>query len=348
MSGQQDVADLLADQLDRLLAKHVDREALAVIEGGTFPAALWKQVDDLGARSALVPESADGAGLAWRDAEVVMRVLGRHASPVPLGETMIGAALLAAAGLAVPEGPLAIVAAPLTLDAEDRLSGTDSPVAWAPVATWLIVAAERAGRRFVCLVDREDVGLAPVKTYGRTPSAAVRFDAVRAVALAPAGRYVDPLCALATLRSVQIAGSLEAVLPLCVEYANVRQQFGKPIGKFQAIQQLLAELAMQTAAAQVAGMYGCRRIDSGAGWEGVAIAKIRAGAAATSGAAAAHQIFGAIGVTDEHQLHQHTRRLWQWRSEAGSELLWAEKLGASTLAARGASLWPSLVDRPRW
>src|SRR5690606_37212191 len=107
---------------------------------------------------------------------------------------------------------------------------------------------------------------------------------------------------LAAIRAAQIAGALSRVLEMCVEYANTRAQFGRPIAKFQAIQHQLAELAEQAAAAQVASLYACRQIDADHIRHGAAIAKTCTGKAATRGAAIAHQVFGAIGVTDEHLL----------------------------------------------
>jgi acyl-CoA dehydrogenase len=342
VNDQQDIGTMLADQLDRLMSKRVDREALLAIEAGEFPDVLWQQVETLGVNLALVPENAGGAGLSWRESETLMRTLGRHASPIPLGETMIGAALLAQAGIQIPNSPLAIIGELLQLDDEGRISGGDHLVAWAPCATHLVAEAERKGHRYRVLIDCSSVELTACSTYGRVPSAGARLDAAEPLAHA-AVDGVDTFSALAVLRSLQIAGALQAVLALCVEYANTRQQFGKPIGKFQAIQQHLAELALHTAATQVAALFGCRSIDNGTARRGAAIAKIRASAAAGAGAKIAHQIFGAIGITDEHRLHYYTRRLWQWRSEAGSELAWSEELGAATLKAGGARLWADLV-----
>uniref|UniRef100_UPI0019532B43 acyl-CoA dehydrogenase family protein n=1 Tax=Enterobacter hormaechei TaxID=158836 RepID=UPI0019532B43 len=79
-----------------------------------------------------------------------------------------------------------------------------------------------------------------------------------------------------------------------------------------------------------------------AGYE-AAVARIRCSEAARLGAAIAHQVHGAIGVTDEHMLHHFTRRLWLWRLEFGAEAWWAEELGARVLAAGGDELWPLLT-----
>ena len=151
-------------------------------------------------------------------------------------------------------------------------------------------------------------------------------------------------------RAMQMAGALEAILDLAVAYANERVAFGRPIGKFQAVQQSLARLAGEVGGGACRGRLGggCDGY-GGAGDDGafleVASAKIRVGEAAGEGAAIAHQVLGAIGFTREHVLHRYTRRLWAWRDDFGSESVWAVKLG-QLVAAKGAdALWPMLAAR---
>jgi acyl-CoA dehydrogenase len=140
-----------------------------------------------------------------------------------------------------------------------------------------------------------------------------------------------------------MAGAIARVLALSVEYANTRRQFGQPIGRFQAVQQLLAKLAAESAAARSAADIAWAALDAGAlGFAG-AVAKIRAGEAARAAAAIAHQVHGAIGVTDEHILHYFTRRLWEWRLDFGSDGFWAERLGQAAREAEGG-LWHFLTS----
>ncbi|HYZ32027.1 MAG TPA: acyl-CoA dehydrogenase family protein, partial [Crenalkalicoccus sp.] len=153
---------------------------------------------------------------------------------------------------------------------------------------------------------------------------------------------------LALLRACQIAGALEAVLDMTVTYATTRKQFGRPIGGFQAVQQLLARCAAEVAATGVAVAHACRAADrrglGGAAFE-IGCAKVVAGEAAGSAAAIAHQVHAAIGITDEHALHLLTRRLWSWRDEGGAERFWAARIGAAAIARGGAALWPDLTAR---
>jgi acyl-CoA dehydrogenase len=146
-------------------------------------------------------------------------------------------------------------------------------------------------------------------------------------------------------RTAQIAGALDAALQLSIAHANERVQFGKPIGKFQAVQQSLAVFAEEAAAVNCAGQAAARSTDHGDGGFEIAAAKLRANMAAGTGAAIAHQVHGAIGFTLEHRLHRLTRRLHAWRSEFGSDRFWAERVGAAAAAAGPEGLWPMLTAR---
>ena len=123
-------------------------------------------------------------------------------------------------------------------------------------------------------------------------------------------------------RTAQIAGALDAALAMSVAYVNERQQFGRPLGKFQAVQQELATFACEAAAA-----------------------KLRANRAAGIGARIAHQVHGAIGFTREYPLRHLTGRLRQWRSDFGGEAHWSAILGDRVVARGAEAFWPDLVAR---
>jgi alkylation response protein AidB-like acyl-CoA dehydrogenase len=152
------------------------------------------------------------------------------------------------------------------------------------------------------------------------------------------------------IRSVQTAGALEAILSLSVAYANERIAFERPIGKFQAVQQNLARLAGEVAAAlAVSGSAADAIGREGAFDEAVfleaASAKIRCAEAATEAAGIAHQVFGAIGFTDEHVLHRYTLRLLAWRDDFGNESYWAAELGRRVAQQGADEFWPLVASR---
>jgi alkylation response protein AidB-like acyl-CoA dehydrogenase len=141
----------------------------------------------------------------------------------------------------------------------------------------------------------------------------------------------------AAITAAQLAGAMQHVLELSVAFANQREQFGRSIGKFQAIQHQLAVMAEQVAAARVAAEIGC----SGAGPEPVglraALAKARCSEAATFVTTTSHSVHGAIGVTAEFDLQLFTRRLHEWRADFGSEQHWNRVLGRALLASDAGS-----------
>lgn len=150
---------------------------------------------------------------------------------------------------------------------------------------------------------------------------------------------------MAFARSCQIAGALDAALALSVGYVNERRQFGRPLGKFQAVQQNLASFACEAAAANCAAMGAAQALDRGEAHFEIAAAKLRANRAVEIGTTVAHQVHGAIGFTQEYGLHPLTRRLWQWRSEFGNDAYWSRELGSKVVAAGAEAFWSDLTAR---
>ena len=135
----------------------------------------------------------------------------------------------------------------------------------------------------------------------------------------------------ACLIAAQMAGAMQRVLEMTLQFANDRQQFGRPLGKFQAIQHQLAVMAEQVLAARMAAQIGCDSPGNRPHRMNAAIAKARASEAAVEVAALAHSIHGAMGFTADHDLQLFTRRLHAWRLQAGSESYWHEVLGLAVL-----------------
>jgi alkylation response protein AidB-like acyl-CoA dehydrogenase len=144
------------------------------------------------------------------------------------------------------------------------------------------------------------------------------------------------------MRSVQMAGALQRALAYSLQYANERVQFGRAIGKFQAVQHMLAVLAGQVAATAAAVDAAIEASHRAPELFAVAVAKSRAGEAAGKGAEIAHQVHGAMGFTREHNLHHLTRRLWAWRDEFGNETYWQTLIGEMAVKQGADQLWPFL------
>ncbi|MBD3107201.1 acyl-CoA dehydrogenase [Bacillus sp. AGMB 02131] len=132
----------------------------------------------------------------------------------------------------------------------------------------------------------------------------------------------------ALTRTVMMAGALERILELAVNYAKGREQFARPLHRFQVVQQQLALLAGEVAAAGIAAEYAATSYGGNPFSKEIALAKVRVNEAAGKASAIAHQVLAAIGFTHEHTLHHSTRRLRAWRDEYGTETDWG--LGNST------------------
>jgi len=143
----------------------------------------------------------------------------------------------------------------------------------------------------------------------------------------------------ALTRAALIAGALTAMARLTIAYAGERRQFGRPIAAFQAVQQHLVTLA-QDATLVAAATEGAARAP---GSFEIAAAKTLASRAALSATRAAHQVHGAMGMTQEYRLHHFTRRLWAWRNEYGDEQYWAARLGGAVAAAGAEKLYPAIT-----
>lgn len=332
-----DTSQMLADQLDRLLAARVTPQLIAKSEAGQGNDGLDAAIEELGLSLALVPEEAGGAGLCWRDIGASLQTLGYHAAPSDLGEQIVANHLMSILGQPVEGVPPSIALDPVS-GAGDTVSGR-LLVPWGLAGAPLLAEAENR----LCLIDTGGADSTSLRTVGRIPSLAVTLTDAPVIASAPLPA-VGPIGLIAAVRSAQIAGALSRILELSIEYGNTREQFGRPIGKFQAVQHLIARLAGEAGCAKAAAELGLSALDSGVGWEGVAVAKIRASRAVSPGADSAHEVHGAIGVTEEYMLHYFTRRLWQWREEAGDEDDWAEKLGRAAIKRGGSALWPGILS----
>jgi acyl-CoA dehydrogenase len=348
-----EIRELMMNSAGRLFAELAERKVWQTVEAGEWPASAWTALEEMGLPHALAPEEAGGSGLAPADGLALAELAGYHALPLPLVETLVGSQLLAVAGLLIPEGPLGLAAPrpeqPLQLRRSAdgwSLSGELARVPWGRHVAAVVASAQVDGVAHLLVVPtaglawREDINLA-----GEPRDSAVLHDlSLPASAVAPARDDGPSLLEWGALaRSLQMGGAMRRALEQSVQYANERIQFGRPIGKFQAIQQQLAAMAGQVAAAGAAADTAAQSIDTPHYGFGIAVAKARVGEAAGQAAAIAHQVHGAMGFTREHTLHLSTRRLWSWRDEFGGEPYWQRQIGLAA-AARGADgLWPYLT-----
>jgi len=310
---------LLIETAERIFADHCAKAELDKAETGEFPAALWQVLTANGLHEMGLRDS----GIPLADVYAVFKVAGRFALPVPLPEVVLAnrwcgnsdgfasvGNLNAAGAGAVPWG---------------RCSDT-------------VLAVGDAG---VCRISAATV------ENGSNLAGEAR-DQVNGVAGEPLPGSENAFALLACARTLQMAGGLERALELSLRYATEREQFGRPIAKFQAIQHNLAVMAAEAAAAirsADAAADALEHADPARMELEIAAAKARVGEACGVVAELAHQVHGAMGYTYEHELHHVTRRLWAWRDEYGSDVFWQRRLGRSVAEGGAERLWEFIATR---
>lgn len=351
-----EVGRLLQEMTDRLFGEACTPSMRAGAERGEWPGQLWQHIVEAGLTTP--PDPAEG-GSALADAMVIMRSIGRHAVPLPLAEAILGGWLLARAGIPSPDGPVTLAPADrLTLPVLSRagerwsLRGKLRDVPWARNAAIVVVVATIAdgdGQAVVAL-PTGDAEAIPVGNVAGEPRDHIVFNDVPIATFRtgrlPEGNADAVLARLGALaRCHQMAGAMEWILDRCCGYAGERRQFGRPIGGFQAVQQMIATMAGEVSAATTAADAAAQSsgpLDDD--WE-IGLAKARVGSAAGHVAALAHQVHGAMGYSYEYPLHFRTRRLWAWRDEFGSERFWQISAGRRIARRGGTVLWQDLTDR---
>lgn len=329
---------LLGRSIEICLTEICTPELYVAAERAEIPASAWRKIDEIGLPLLLVDEDHGGLGLPAAQAFALLKIVGRYGAPLPIAETVLANMVLAGAGMELAEGPAAIVPQSNALRLGDCfVSGSAERIAWGGAAPTCVV--DFCGRIARCGEARTVSAQSSIAGF---PRDSIEFDGAADVAVY-GGLPIQVLGAAA--RCMQIAGALERIMELTTQYMTERQQFGRPLAKFQAVQQQLAILAGETAAASCAADYvAASMAGDHAGAEfAVGVARARIGEAASRGATIAHQLHGAIGFTHEHQLHRLTRAIWTWRDEFGSQRYWTMQIAERAYEKDPDAFWPMIV-----
>lgn len=314
------------DSTRRLLEQECTPAVIRQVESTGQIGALWTALEQSGFADALVPESVNGAGLSLEQAWPIVFALGRHAVPVPFAQTMMARAWLQAAGLSQPAG--SITFAPFQV-AEEQGAISCRNVSFGRVADHVIVQRDHR----VVVLATKDASVAISGGHGSL-DADIRWPAT-ATKNAQGAEVTPHLMAdlQAWCLAGLIAGAADRVLDMTLDYANQREQFGKPIGRFQALQQQISEMAEQVFGVRMASEMSCRSETFTPVPMLAALAKMQSSQAVAKIAAIAHATHGAIGVTQEYDLQLYTRRLREWSRAGGGHGYWASRIGAAALSS---------------
>ncbi len=317
---------LLIDGARRMLADTCTYEAVQEAEVNGWSDAVWNRLRESG--------FSDLSSIPLEDAIAILELAGEHAAPVPLAETALAGWLL---GAGAPESVSVAPANELRL-ADGVVSGVAGRIPW--------------GRRteHVVAVIGADAIVLPLSAAARVehrtnlagePRDDLLFDRAAPVDVRPAACELRERGAL--VRAAQMSGALGAMARLTIAYAGERRQFGRPIAAFQAVQQHLVAIAQDASLIATAVEAATRTAAQGPAMFEVAAAKLLASQAALRATRAAHQVHGAMGMTQEYRLHHFSRRLWAWRSEYGDEQYWARRVGRAVAASGAERLYPIIT-----
>ena len=320
MSEAQSTRQIILDTSEKIFADYCDKALLDKAERGEFPQAVWQQI----AQNGFNQLGTEASGTTAQDMYAFIKQSGRFAVPLPLAET-----LLVNCWCGPGEGIYSI-----GVVQDDQIVG----VPWGRAADKVLGISQDS--RDVVVVEDPQVVSQGTNMAGEPRDTIALPTDVAHIQVDP-----DPFAQLATARANQMAGSLQALLELGLQFANERVQFGRAIAKFQAIQHSLAVVAAEVAAASRAADAAVDGLANDRCLFEVASSKSRVGEAVTIVAEQVHQVHGAMGFTHEHRLHHFSRRAWAWRDEYGNEFYWQGILGAHLAHLGADQAWRFIATR---
>ena len=346
------VDSLITDTASRLFGELCTHSAIQQAEAEGGAPEIWQAFAETGFPWISIDDNAGGSGGTLLDALEVLRLVGYYAAPIPAAETgVLGGWLLSEAGHELPEGIVTVVPGhdqdTLTLGDDGTVSGTAHRIPWGRHAERLVMVTdgnpENPGN--VVSIPVAGATVEHATSLAGEPRDTLTFDSVQAeVREAPAHVTPDALRFRGALSRVALmAGAIEKMSQLTVSYTNEREQFGRPVSRFQAVQQHLVWASQDAALARMAAETAGRAADRGDARFEIASAKLVANQAATRATKACHQAHGAMGMTQEYELHHSSRRLWAWRSEYGGVREWSAWVGAAATSASADGLYPLIT-----
>jgi len=357
---QSAVRDLIAARAGLDVARAVVDDP----DGDGDPPGLWDAIAAQGWPAILVPEDHDGLGLGLLDAAVVVRCLGAGVVPGALLPTLLGVEALVRGGseeqrkawlprVAAGEARLAVAlpgaaagsGAAVTADG-DRLSGAAAHVEYAHLADRVVVAASETSSdgtpgAGLWLVDPAGPGVTvtrtPVLDGTARPSTVVLDGAPgERLAAADAATVADLVDRGAVLTANDLVGIAREALTRTLDYVRTREQFGRPVGAFQALKHNLADLAVEITMAEHAAWYAAHALDEGLpdAALAVSVAKASASDAAREATAKMIQYHGGIGYTWEHEAHLFYKRAKREEYAYGDATSHRERIASLVVDAR--------------
>lgn len=361
-----DLASMIADILAGFSGPSVEPD----------PAAVWRTLTEVGLARLTAPEASGGSGAGWAEAAALIRQSAAAGVCVPYVETdlVVGPVRRAAAldDTAPGTSTLAVVGA----------GGRARRVAWAGATDTVLfvrraapmvggdgapdpdgtagngrdndpdddeAAPTRAGGYEVAEIATDRIELAPGGSTSSIPIGDMVPPSEAQWSPVPAGAVENAVLTGALARAVQCVGAAEGMLDAALAHTTARTQFGRPLARFQSVQNLVVDLAAETVLARAAVDQAVADalvtgLDGPLSGFRVAVARSVTSEALGVAVRNAHQVHGAIGTTHEHTLHRLTLPALQWRGEFGSAAFWERLLADAAVSGGMDGAWPMVVE----
>lgn len=325
-----EMKEMLVEVVEKMLKDKVDKEAVDVLENGEWGEALWALLKDNGMIDIAVPEEEGGAGGDLTDLFAVYDLIGQYAAPIPFVEHTLANVLLHEVGEKAQQT--------LTTFAVVETDMKTLPfVPWARYAEQVVVITPQ----MLSVLPLSNMPIEQSTNLASEPRDTVTVELPQPLAKVPlsATQYSTLLSIITAATVVKSAGAIDKAVELTVQFSKEREQFGRPIHRFQMVQQHLAQIAGEQAIVRAAAANIMESFDA----THIGYARLRLEDAIRIVATSAHQVHAAIGVTDEHRLHHYTRRLWSWRDEAVKASYWTQVL-VEQLLVSDVDIWTTLTS----
>ncbi len=344
-----EMKDMIVDVVERMLKENVDKDSVDTVEQGNWAPALWDLFKENGMTAVAITEENGGAGGDIEDLLNIVRLTGKYAAPIPFTETTFANYLLEYTNLQVTDDLATYMVSTnqaYTLE-NGTLTGEAIQIPWARHTKHLVTFAKSTEGIHLVEIDLSQAELRHGTNLASEPRDTVTFHHAT-VSQISAVLTPDKIHAISTLcTAFQLAlmtGAIDKINDLTVQYTKEREQFGRPIHRFQLVQQHIVHLAGETAIALAAFNNVTKALLMNNENSEIAYARIRFEEAIQTVTTISHQVHAAIGTTHEHSLHQFTRRLWAWRDEGVSTSYWANFVALQLLENSGDSLWTYLTS----
>ena len=346
--------DIIVSSTEKIMRDLSTKELVDLSEKGKFASPLWETLLESGLTKVGIPESLNGSDGDLHDALEILKLAGKYTLPLPLFETLLVQWLLENEEVGSYDGPFTFsLNSGLDLKISNNngelvIDGELHNVPWARYSTHVLTMEDVGGESYALLIPMNGAEVVNYSNVAGEPSDRVIFN--QFVVENPIRVKVEKekfLTQAKTLgalgKAAMMTGAMEGVMSLTLDYVQEREQFGRPLYRFQAIQQYMATLAGEVVLTNTLLNQSISKVNQDSDSSLVSALKIQANSSVKIVNELAHQIHGAIGVTHEHKLHQFTRRLWAWREEFGNELEWSKFL-ANDLLSNSQDLWETITE----